>query len=339
MSKIFYRVNEFKDEVLSSRELIFERGYLCGFHSGNEYISYKKGFTSYFYAHPFSGKTSFILDQMVYIATKYGCKIAIYSSEGGDKNVLVSALVQVVLGKKLHGSNKSIVSIDEWITAMDFIDKHFVIIDPDLVSKDAEKFSAKTAFNTVKLARKEYGWDIDIFVIDPFNYLMRDADQMKMSVADYTLDTLMFINKASHKMGLHTIICMHLRDDDLIEDKETGVSYMPRPYPSKIMNGQNVWRAAQAMIGLWRLPETVMEKGTGYPYPTNGTDILIQKNKIFGSGKGKGEFRLFFDDNKQKFYEEIDYKRYYIGEYESYFNNTNVKQIELKPNRNFDGPF
>jgi len=339
MSKIYFRANEFKKDILDNRDKVFERGYLCGFHTGNDFISYKKGFTSYYYAHPFQGKTSFVLDQLVYIATKYNSRIAVYSPEGGDKKVLISAIVQVFLGKKLHGRNKKIVTIDEWEEALNFIDKHFVIIDPKLTSKDSVKFTGREAFNTLYKAEKEYGWKIDVFLLDPFNYLMKDNEQMKMSIADFTLDSLMFINQASKESDIHTIICMHLRDDDLVVDKDTGIEYMPRPYPSKIMNGQNVWRAGQCMIGIWRTPSGVFSKKEGGIYPDNRTDIIIQKNKIFGSGE-VGEFSISFDDSRQKFYEVIDGVKYYIGEYEAKFNSENPKQqLTLKPSTKFDGPF
>lgn len=335
MGKVYYRANEFKEDILNSRHFLFERGYKLGFHSGDEFISFKESATSYIYAHPFSGKTSFLFDILVNIARTYNIAIAIYSPEGGGKSAVVSSLVQVYLGKKLHGKNRQYPSDEEWMDAIEFVHKHFVIFDPDIVNKDGYKFTFKEIYNNVAKANKEYGVEIKMVVIDPFNYVAKDSDDSRKTIADYTLDSLMLVNKISEKMKLHTIIIMHLKDEDTIVDKD-GFEYLPKPYPTKIANGQNVFRAGQQLIGIYRCPAGAIEKKTGVPYPENCTEILVQKNKIFGSGT-TGSFRLFWDDDCQRFYEVISDNKYYIGEYDEYINpvsavNANLKQsTEAKP--------
>lgn len=331
MTKVYHRAGEFKQEILDNRTITFERGFDTGFHSAFKYLSLKKKFTSYIYAFPFSGKTSFVFDIYMYIAKKYDTKIAIYSPEAGGKSHLVSYLVQVYLGKKLHGHNKQEATDKEWLEAIDFIDNHFLLLVPKLIGKNKVLFDSREMFNQVHQAQQEYGWNIELLLVDPYNQLSKSDEERRKTIADFTLENLTYINQVADEMDMHIQIAMHLRDEDSIVDKDTGVEYMPKPFPNKIANGQSVWRAGQTMLGLHRLPTGVTEKATGFPYPANGTDILVQKNKVFGAGD-TGSFRLFYDEDRQKFYEAINGKNYYCGEYEASISQPNP----LKPNYNFE---
>lgn len=315
MSKAYFRINEFRQEVLDKRNETFERGFEIGFKSAEDYINLKKGFTSYIYANPFAGKSSFILNTYIYLARRYKAKIAIYSPESGGKDALVSYLCQLVMGKKLHGVGAKKASDAEWLAALDFLNEHFLILDPPVIGKNALEFSAREVFNQLGHACKELGWKLDVLLIDPLTMLRKSDEDRKKSIADYILDMLYYFNNIAQVWDIHIQIAMHTSDMEHIVDKETGIEYSPRPTPNRLHNGQNVWRTGQTMAGLWRCPAGVIEKTTGMPYPDNATDVLVQKNKILGAGD-VGSFRLYFDIEKQNFYEKIDGKNYYIGEYE-----------------------
>lgn len=344
VNKAYYRVSEFKQEVLDKRTETFERGFEIGFQSAYDYLNLKKGFTSYLYASPFSGKSSFVMDVYMYIAKKYKAKIALYSPESGGKESLVSYLVQVYLGKKLHGKEAQKASDSEWLEALEFIDNHFLILAPKIIGEGAVNFTTKEMFRQLAEASKVYGWKLDILLIDPITMLRKDDDDRKKSIADYILDNLYYINHIAEAWRIHIQIAMHTADSDNVIDKDSGIEYMPKPYPNKLHNGQNVFRTGQTMFGLWRCPHGVVDKRTGVEYPKDATDFLVQKNKILGAGD-VGEFRLYFDVNKQKFYEIIVGKKYYCGEYEAEQNKrSKPTQSAIQPNVDFmkeldDAPF
>lgn len=313
--KAYYRVSEFQQSVLDSRDKVFERGFDVGFHSAKKYLSYKKGTTSYCYASAFSGKTSYIFDSYMHITKTKGVKIVIFSPEAGGRESVVSYLVQVYLGKKLHGHDAQTATDAEWLEALAHIDEHYIILAPKVVGADAINFTTKEMFSQVYAAMKDYGWEIDILLIDTHSMLRKDEDERRKSVADYILDNLYYINHVAESMNIHIQIAMHTSKTDTVIDKDSGIEFLPKPHPTRIANGENVFRTGQTMFGLWRCPNGVIEKSTGVPYPENATDFLVQKSKIFGVGQ-VGSFRLYYDDNKQKFYEIIDGKKYYCGEYE-----------------------
>lgn len=333
MGKVFYRANEFKEQILQAKEKTFERGYLPGFRTLDDFMSFKRGYTTYLYAFPHTGKSVFMSDLLIHQAKRYNNKIAIFSPEFGKKESLIHSLVQTFVGKKMYGENKQFVSDDEWIHAMDFIDNHFVILDPPKKSRrkdaglDFDHFNLEAAFNEVFKAKKQYGWDISLFVIDPMNHMEKSDIDRKKQTADYVLDSLMFVNEASETLNLHTIIVNHLRDAERITDKETGIEYYPKGYPGDLLGGQNNWRAGQQMINLHRNPAGVIEKSTGIPYPECSTEVLIQKSKPHSAGK-VGDVRLYFDDFSQKFYEIVDGHKFFAGEYELKFGDV---PEEMKP--------
>lgn len=333
MSKAYFRVSEFQKEVLDSRKIVFDRGYDVGFHTAKPYLSLKRKFTSFLYSHPFTGKTSFVFDIYMHIAKTYGAVIAIYSPESGGRSYLVSYLVQVYLGKKLHGEGQQVATDAEWLDALDFIDKHFILLAPKVVGKDKMEFTTEVLFEQIYNAEKEYGCKINILLIDPHTMLRKSESDRRKSISDYILDNLYYINHVADSMDLHIQIAMHLAAEDLITDKETGIEYMGKPYPSKIHNGMNVWRTAQTMFGLWKCPSGVIDKSTGYQYPEEATDFMVQKNKVFGAGE-VGTFRLYYDKLSQKHYEIVGGKKYYCGEYDNPTAKPELKQ--LTPNYGFD---
>lgn len=332
--KNYFRVSERKEKILNDRKKNLERGFEIGYYSAHEYINLKKGTTSYIYAFPFSGKTSWLFNILMYIAKRYGTKIAIYSPETGSDSALVTFLVQVYLGKKLHGRDGQEATDAEWLEALDFIDNHFVILDPVLIGVNKITFSAKEMFKQVTIAEREYGWNVEIVVVDPYNLLARGEGEKSKPISEYTLENLSYINQVAEVLDKHIMIAMHLRDEEPIVDKESGEEYMPKPYPNKIHNGQSVWRAGQLMMGMWRTPTGAIEKSTGIPYEPYRTDFFVQKNKMLGAGE-VGFFTLYYDVPSQRFYEIVDGVRYFCGEYEQ----RAIKQVKksaLKPNLNFD---
>lgn len=346
MSKVFFRANEFRQSIVESKSKTFERGYLTGFHTLDEYMSFKLGYTTYIYSFPHVGKSVFISDILISLAKRHDLKIAIYSPEFGKKESLVHSLVQAYMAKKLYGENRQESTDDEWFRAIDFVDSHFVILDPPKKAKrkklseggklDFNRFSMDVAFRKVHEAETAYGWDIKMFVIDPFNYVDKSEEDDRKQTADYILDQLQYINELSEAMELHTILINHLRDADRIVDKDTGIEYYPKPFPSELLGGQQFWRVGYQMVGLFRCPVGVIEKGKGVAYPANATDVLVQKSKPYGAGK-LGDCRLFFDDDRQCFYEFINGNKYYAGDYYQEVNGVTPKELKpLTPNYNFD---
>lgn len=319
--KKYFKASEFKEDIYASKEDTFKKGWSCGWDCGNDYVSFKRGYTSYIYAHPAQGKTTYVTETLLHLAKNEGLTICIYSPEMGGKKEVVWNLIQVYTGKRMYGKGAYKITTKEIEIALNFIDKHFIILEHNPFTKEGNnRFTVKDIYNQVHLASKEYGKAVDVLCIDPFNLLDRELEDDRKQIQDYVLSTLGFINSASAKMDLHTILVAHLAGDELIVDKDTGIEYMPKPHPSKLAGGQSFWRAGFQMIGLWRTPFGVINKKTGHTYDENSIWVICQKTKPVGVGR-TGYFEIYFDDNTHTMYEKSGSNTYRCGEMLNNFHN------------------
>ena len=313
MTKKYFRARECEDEVKSSLSDTFEKGLQCGWECGDEYISYKKGCTTYLYAHPGAGKTVFTVELFVHLAKNLNQKICVYSPETGGKKEMIWNIIQVYTGKRLYGKGAYKISPQEIEEGLQFVHDNFIIIEHNpFASGKLERFTVKDIFNQVHLAQQEYKMKIDFLCIDPFNLLDRELDDDRKAIQDYVLSTLSFINSASKKMDLHTMLVAHLAGDELVIDKDTGIEYMPKPHQSKLAGGQSFWRAGFQMIGLWREPFGVTARN-GVPYEDNCSQIIVQKSKPLGIGK-VGMFKIYYDTDNHTLYEKYGDVKFRCGE-------------------------
>lgn len=339
MTKKYFRASEFKDDVYASQGETFEKGWSCGWDCGQDNISFKRGYTTYLYSHPGSGKTVFITEVLLHLAKSEGLTICIYSPETGSRIDIIWNLIQVYTGKRLYGKSAHKISKNEIDLALEFIDKHFIVLEHNPFTKDGlSRFTVKDIFNQVHLAQIDYDTKIDVLCIDPFNLLDRELEDDRKAIQDYVLSTLSFINSASKKMDLHTILVAHLAGDDVIVDKETGIEYSPKPHPSKLAGGQSFWRAGFQMIGLWRTPFGCLDR-QGFPYKENSVWIMTQKVKPLGTGK-LGHFEIHYDPETHTLYETFGDKRYRCGGFgvDLYHQMAGGKNTSLTPSVQWSEP-
>lgn len=312
-NKKYFRARECEQEVKDSINETFEKGLDCGWWCGDDYVSYKKGNTTYLYAHPAAGKTVFTVELFVHLAKNLGQKICIYSPETGGRKEMIWNIIQVYIGKRLYGKGAYKISAKEIEEGLKFAHDNFIILEnvPSAEGK-LDRFTVRDILNQVHLAEREYNMKVDFLCIDPFNLLDREMEDDKKAIADYVLGTLNFINYAAKKMNIHILLVAHLAGDELIVDKDTGIEYMPKPHESKLAGGQSFWRAGFQMIGLFREPYGVTAKN-GIPYEENCTQVLVQKSKPLGIGK-QGMFKIYYDKDTHTLYEKYGDVKFRCGE-------------------------
>jgi replicative DNA helicase len=186
MIKKYSRASEFTQDILDSQNSTFDKGWSCGWNIGDDNISFKRGYTSYVYSHPGQGKTVFVTESLLHLAKNDNLNVCIYSPETGGRSEIVWNLIQVYTGKRLYGKNAHKISKDEIEKAIEFIDKHFIILEHNPFSgKGNERFTVKDIFNQVHMAEREYDMKVDVLCIDPFNLLDRELDDDRKAIQDY----------------------------------------------------------------------------------------------------------------------------------------------------------
>lgn len=312
--KLYHKLSEFKDKLITTRQQVFSKGMPTGFFGLDNIMSFKKGFTTVVYSPPHVGKSVITMDLLMAQA-EMGKHVAIYSPEFRKKEELAQALIQCRLGKSFFGDSSHHITDEEFLEALEFVDKYFVILQKPKRKKDnsQEKMTMKTIYRLVSEAEQEYKVKFGFLFIDPFNFVDKNTEDTKMDIQDYVLDANDMMAEFSEILDLHTIISAHTKDMDLITDKESGIQYYPVAHPSLIMGGQSWFRSAYQIVTFWRCPVGVMDK-EGQPYPENATDVIVQKSKPFGIGKLE-RYRIYFDPDTFTMYELVGNRKYYRGEY------------------------
>lgn len=350
--RIFNKAGELREKLIKGRKNAFSRGWDTGFKVLDEIASFKPKYQTLIFSAPSIGKSTITLDLLMAQA-EMGRNVCIYSPEYSDEGELLMALIQARLSKSLYGKYADKITDEEFVKALEFVDKHFVVINKPRTKKDGNtmKMSVTNVFREVYKASKHYNMKIDIVFIDPMNYFQKDGDEKFMQIQDYVLSVYEKVTEFSNVMDLHTIMSAHTRDVELKEDKELGIRYYGILHPSEIVGGQSNYRAAMQVLHLQRAPEGVLDRD-GIPYPANYTIIHNQKVKPYGTGKiGSTEKRvnkdgLYFDPDTHTMYEIIDGVKYYRNEYYNKDKEIQFKQNDsesaIKPNLEFglnDAPF
>ena len=339
--RLFHKPLEYKDSLVKGRKDTFVRGWDTGFKCLDNIASFLKGYLTLVFSPPAVGKSTITLDILMAQA-EMGRNTIIYSPEFRKKEELFNALVQCKLKKTFFGKLGDSITDEEYLEALEFVNRHFVVVVKPKRNKDntQSKMSVKKIFSEVKKASEYYKMDFHFLFIDPFNYVEKNGEEKFMDTQDYVLNFYDQVAEYSMLLGLHTVLSAHTRDVDLVTDKESGKQYYPVLHPSTVMGGQSNFRAGFQILHYWRAPEGVINPQTGIPYPPNYNIIFNQKTKPFGTGKIGSTADLpeadglYFDEDTFTMYEIYNGKKFYRNEF---YNNKPTKQQEsaMKPNLDF----
>lgn len=307
--KIFYRVNEFREEVEHLYETGITRGAYVGFETLHEYFSLKMGATTYIYGAPFSGKTEFWLDVLVTLSELYGYRHVLYTPETGNRQQIVGELISKKCRKPFYKQFQGHVNDKEYWEAIDWVNEYFFIVDPE------EEVTVDDFYKAVDEIEKEYSVKVHTTMCDPFNELKHSLKDDDGRQDLYIENKLGFIRRNAQKHERHNAIITHVGQQELSKGRnakgEEGVFYKPA-MPQQIAGGQAWYRKAMNLISVYRPPFGFIDPNTGAPYEENETQIIIQKFKPKGTGK-RGTVKLYFDIQQNRYYEKINGDKRYAG--------------------------
>ena len=322
--RLFKRPLEFGDSLVKNRKQTFAKGMQTGFHTLDQLMSFKKKYWSLEFAPPHVGKSVITVDILMAQA-EMGRYCCIYSPEFREESELINALVQARLHKSFFGKYSESITDEMYLEALEFVNEHFILIIKPKKTKEGTqpKMSAQKIFREVYNAEQYYKVKFDFLFIDPANFIEKDGEQKFMETQDYVLSLCDDIAEYSKAMDLHTIVSAHTVKLDLVTDKDTGKIYYGRAHSSLVMGGQSWERGGYQIFQFVRLPEGVVNPQTGFPYPANYTNVIVEKSKPFGVGRlgstgdlqSKNMDGLFFDPDTYTMYEIVDGNKYYRNEW------------------------
>lgn len=319
--RIFYKASEFYEEIKDLRANGVHRGVNVGFHSLDLLYNRKRGRCTYIYSSPYSGKTEFAFELAINVAVKYNYITAIYSPETGTKAEIVARLVFKMTGKHLYSKHNNSIDEDSLKQALDFIETHFIFIDPDAPDVgDKYEIALLTLidfYQSVREAEIEYGIEIAETIIDPFNELAHNFKQDEGRQDLYIERMLGFVRRDAKRYNRHNTIVTHVVDQQII--LKDGIRYYPAAMPRELAGGQAWYRKGDMMISMWR-PPFGLNDPENRPYEKNEIWIIIQKVKPEYCGE-RGTAILYYDKDIGRYYEKINGKKYYAYQYDTHLYN------------------
>ena len=295
MKRAIFQANDVKDSIIKIRNNGAKRGAYVGLPSLYKKYSIKLGSTTYIYAAPHQGKSQLAFELLINTAQFNGWRWAIFSPETGSPADVFSELLWVYLRKPLLINDKITATDEEVEEAINFVNKHFYIIDSGLRDVTAENLLS-------------YGEEIEFefgkiqgLLVDPYTEVVNETVNGIRDDIAIGRDLSKFRKFASDK-NWHVMITVHTK---YIQPRyKDGIGYIPKPTMSDIAGGQMWSRRGFMIINIWRCPFGLNDEN-GVPYEANQVEITIQKAKpkIVGA---LGVVTLYYDKMMNRYYEKDD---------------------------------
>ena len=168
------------EEYMGAVEDIYSKGLGSGISTGlrtlDNLFTIAPGQLSVITGLPSSGKSEFVDQLMVNLATNESWKFAVASFEN-PPHFHISKLVEKVTGKSFHPGSPNRMNKKEMEEAYEFINDHFVFLD----NKDGVVSSVESIINRCKASILRMG--VRGLVIDPYNFLEQGEGEEHLSIS------------------------------------------------------------------------------------------------------------------------------------------------------------
>lgn len=279
------------------------KGEATGFKTLDNLFTIKEGSFTFILAPPHNGKSEFSFDLLINRAHR-GEKALICSPETGGVEDIYAELIHKFTGKRIYEGDWNILSEKQYYSAINWIDHNFSIVDTE-----DKAFSFDELFGMVT--------DEKNILADPMNEMNHEAAKEYGGRQDLYLEDLCSkIRRYNRKNKKHTIITLHPAKQTLKEEKIKGqtIRYYPMPLAREAAWGEALFRKAMTWINLWR-PPVGLKHSSGRLYKDNEVIFMVEKARPKGAAK-KGIDSLYFDIDRNCFYEEYDGNNCYAFQHE-----------------------
>lgn len=291
--KVYWTLDDVWDQVLVKYEHGLEEGYKTGYQEVDNLYNMYLGYTSYIYGPSFSGKSQIWFDFLKNFSYRYGMKHVVYSPETGDAGDVFTKIIEMVAGADIYNEYDNQMSRDNLQEAKDFVNEHFIILDPGMKSMDLDDVIA-----SCEMVERVYNMKLHTLTIDPWNDLDHDMSEYQYRDDKYLEDALKKLRVVANYNNWHITVITHARDQGLIEKK--GQKFYPPATFREVAGGQTWSRRGFMMSSVWRPPKGLNEYN-GHELEGNETFWIQQKYKPEWAGK-KGHAVLRYDVKRHCYY-------------------------------------
>lgn len=299
--------NRIKNRLINDNE----RGYSTGWDQLDQLYSIIPGYMTLFYGTPSQGKSLFVMGLLINLSKIHGMNHVLFTPEMGSPDEVISTLIKIYTGKDFSNKYGRQMSNDEFEEAIEFVNKHFIILDNE---ESGMEMDIESLFLYVDLMEHKLGRKFNNIVVDPLIELkLMDGDMRDDLYWNMELKKARVLAKSSHR---HLFIIHHSANPGRPDGIDVhGNSVWRQPSPFNIAFGQTFYRKAFFMISIWfhkapqGMPGEIMELKcikknikVGYTY------VRVVKAKPEGAGR-EGEAELRYDAPQHRFVDDTQNPR------------------------------
>lgn len=208
-----------KEKIFDIKEGRIQEGLKIGIPDIDEYIRLKlDGSINLICGHANVGKTTIICYLLTVWAVMHKVKVLIWSSENSSESI-VRKIIEFQMGKPIQIATK-----DEISKSIEWCNRYFKIIDVE------DLYTYKTLLKEAQSIKEV--WDYDLFIIDPYNSLAKDHQEMRgLGGHEYDYSVLSKLRLWSKKNNITTWINVHGVTESLRRTHPKGHEYENLPQP------------------------------------------------------------------------------------------------------------
>jgi hypothetical protein len=242
---------------------------------------------------PASGKSYWVLSEVINLATKHKARTMIFSPEMGDTNEIIALLVHMKTGKTIY-KREGIEQIgeEELDKTLKWLNNYIVIVDSE------EAMSIDDIYEQYDLFEKKYKKKINYIVLDNLNDIKEDFGPMnRQDLA--TEKMLVDVRRYNKKRNCFTFMVTHASSQGapmLVQ----GIRFYPPITAREIRSGEAIFRKGYLIVTIWRTPYGLQDEN-GVPYKENESRLIVLKSKPDGVGIKSAVLRLFYNWRKASF--------------------------------------
>lgn len=213
------QASNIKQRILDIKHGRVKEGLKIGVPEIDEYIRLKlDGSINLICGHANVGKTTIICYLLTVWAEIHKTKVLVWSSENSSESI-VRKIIEFKMGKPIHTAQEG--EIDK---ALAWCDSNFKIIDVE------DLYTYRTLLKEADAIKD--AWDYDLLVIDPYNSLAKDQQEMRgLGAHEYDYAVLSKLRLWSKKRMVTTWINVHGVTEALRRCHPKGHEYENLPMP------------------------------------------------------------------------------------------------------------
>lgn len=275
---------------------------------------WKKGQVNLWTGYANMGKTTFFLQAAMVKSILDEWKWAVFSPENYPATDFYDDLIEMYVGKNVSDTYGNKMSLQEYMTACDFLNNHFIFIYPE-EDHTIESLHEKFAYLIMK-----HG--IDGVLIDPYNQLEKSQDGLR---SDEEISD--FMRKVKRFTVKHEVTYNIIAHPKITSKLSAGKEGEFEPADAYDVAGGAMWANKSDNIISYHRPNWFKENGKKDPT----VHVYAQKIKRKRTGGDLDKIELYWDFKSSRFFaEEYGETKFYCdpGRKQNYLDSKSIKEEE-----------